>query len=251
MLLCHKTFHSVSTCYRRINKLKESKPQSKSLTPSFYQHFKTPSSKFDNQKFFVTAVVAIVIIIVDSYENLAISPRLILVQILAHNIIITTLLKTTLHIMLVIDLDMTNITVIPQLHITLLAHIFIQPHLVVHINLTLVLANAPLGTTIPVLDAIKHHTALLLNNVPIAIEADLTLTQEIIQIPNVYLLNLTQQPDPNTHHSSSIEPKFEINMYHPHTSSCSQRSNNEANAITPATWFVNLYIFLHLPTFTI
>ena len=29
--------------------LKDSKPQSKSLNPSFYQHFKTPFKKFDNQ----------------------------------------------------------------------------------------------------------------------------------------------------------------------------------------------------------
>ena len=29
--------------------LKESKPQSESPTPSFYQHFRTPSNKFDNQ----------------------------------------------------------------------------------------------------------------------------------------------------------------------------------------------------------
>ena len=39
------------------------------------------------------------------------------------------------------------------------------------------------------------------------------------------------------------EPKFEINMYHSNTSSCSQSSDNQANAITPSTWFVNLYIF--------
>ena len=42
---CHKNNHSVSTCFRRLNMLKESKPQSKSPTPSFYQHFKTPSAK--------------------------------------------------------------------------------------------------------------------------------------------------------------------------------------------------------------
>ena len=42
---CHKNNHSVSTCFRRVNMLNESKPQSRSPTPSFYQHFKTPSNK--------------------------------------------------------------------------------------------------------------------------------------------------------------------------------------------------------------
>ena len=42
---CHKNNHSVSICFRRLNMLKESKPQSKSPTPSFYQHFKTHSAK--------------------------------------------------------------------------------------------------------------------------------------------------------------------------------------------------------------
>ena len=42
---CHKNNHSVSTCFRRLNMLKESKPQFRSPTPSSYQHFKTPSNK--------------------------------------------------------------------------------------------------------------------------------------------------------------------------------------------------------------
>ena len=42
---CHKNNHSVSTCFRRLNMLEESKPQSRSPTPTFYQHFKSPSSK--------------------------------------------------------------------------------------------------------------------------------------------------------------------------------------------------------------
>ena len=32
-------------------------------------------------------------------------------------------------------------------------------------------------------------------------------------------------------------------MYHPITSSCSQRSNTQANAIISSAWFVNLYSF--------
>ena len=42
---CHKNNHSVSTCCRRLNMLKESKPQSRSPTPTFYQHVKSPSNK--------------------------------------------------------------------------------------------------------------------------------------------------------------------------------------------------------------
>ena len=42
---CHRNNHSVSTCFRRLNMLKESKPQSRSPTPTFYQHFKNPSNK--------------------------------------------------------------------------------------------------------------------------------------------------------------------------------------------------------------
>ena len=91
--------------------------------------------------------------------------------------------------MVVVDLDMSNITKTPHVHNTLLALIIIQPHLVFHINLTLVLANAPSAITIPLLDAINHHTALLLNHVPIAIEVDLTLTQGVIQIPNINKLS--------------------------------------------------------------
>ena len=42
---CHKNNHSVSTSFRRLNMFKESKPQSRSPSPSFYQLFKTPSNK--------------------------------------------------------------------------------------------------------------------------------------------------------------------------------------------------------------
>ena len=46
-----------------------------------------------------------------------------------------------------------------------LARTIIQQCLVVHINLTLVLANAPLVITTPLLDAIIHHIVHLLNHV--------------------------------------------------------------------------------------
>ena len=58
--------------------------------------------------------------------------------------------------------------------------------------------------------------------------------------------NFTQQLSSPIHHPLSMEPKFEINICHPNTSSCSQSStlsNNHANAITPSIWFVSLYLF--------
>ena len=58
--------------------------------------------------------------------------------------------------------------------------------------------------------------------------------------PNI---NVTQQPVPNIHHSPSREPKLEVSIYHPNSSSSSQNSKNHANVITSSTWFVNLYIF--------
>ena len=170
-------------------------------------------------KLLVTAVVAIVIIIEDSHENLAINPVLIPVQILAQDIIITTLVKTSLQIMIVIDLDMIKITKTPHVHITLLALKLIQPHLVVHIKLTIVLANALLAVTIPLLDPLNHHTALLRR--PRSDRYRNRSHSYSRKCSNSQLkptINLTQQPVPNIHHSSSTEPKFEINMYHPNTS---------------------------------
>ena len=89
-------------------------------------------------KLLVTAFVAIVSVIENSLENLAISPVLIPVQILSQDIIITTVLKTIPHIMIVTHLTLNNITETPHIHNTLLTPIIIQPHLVVHINLTFV-----------------------------------------------------------------------------------------------------------------
>ena len=92
--------------------------------------------------------------------------------------------------MIVFHLDMITITKTPHVHCTLLALIIFQPHLVVHIDFTPVLVNAPLAVIIPLSDSINHNTALLLNHVLIAIEADLTLTQGNNQIPNINLLTI-------------------------------------------------------------
>ena len=192
----------------------------------------------------VIVVVAEVTIFKDSHENLAINFVLTLVQILAQDIIITTFLKTFQHIMIVIDPVMINITKTPlHDHFTILAPITIQHHLVVHINLNFVLVNASLAIITPPLYAINHHTVLLLNYVLIAIEIDLALTQEITQILNIFLLSIFLN---NQLPIFIVLPQQNLNLkylYLPSTSSCSQSSNIQANAITPSTWFVNLYIF--------
>ena len=142
-------------------------------------------------KLLVTAAVAIVTNIEDSHENRAINPVPILAQISAQVFITTTLLKTISHIMIVTDLVMINIIKTPpHVHFILLAPIIIQPHLVVHINLTLVRVKAPLAIITHLLDAKKHPIALLLNHVLIDIEADLTRTQGIVQIPITNLLSI-------------------------------------------------------------
>ena len=136
---CHKKNHAVSTCYLKINMLKESKRQSKSPTSSFYQHFKTPSNKNDNQtpryrsssnsnhyrRFSRESRY-----ISRSHSRSNSLPRY------YHN---HSSLNHS-HIMIVIDLDIINITKTPpHAHFILLAPISIQPHLVVHLNVFLVL----------------------------------------------------------------------------------------------------------------
>ena len=58
-------------------------------------------------------------------------------------------------------------------------------------------------------------------------------------------INLTHPSTPPPQTNSQTESIFEINMYHPKISSpqSSFTSTEHANAITPSTWFVNLYIF--------
>ena len=142
-------------------------------------------------KHFVIAFVAIVTILEDSDENLAINPILILAQIHAQDIILTTRLGTNIHITIVIDLGMINKTKTPPHVFSInLALNILQPRLVVHINLTFVLGNAPLAIKTPLLDDINHPIALLVNHLLIDIETDLTRTHEFIQIPITNLLSI-------------------------------------------------------------
>ena len=149
-----------------------------------------------------------------------------------------------LHTMIVIDLGMTNIitNLLPN-HI-ILPHVPIitLPLLVVHSNITLVLANAPLAITTPLLNDITLPTVLLLNHVMIAIVVDRHHFQNYTLIFNINpLLTLLNRL---LHSFIIILLRNPTLMYQPNTSSqYPSLSNEHANAITPSTWFVNLYIF--------
>ena len=168
---CHKNNHSVSSCFRRLNMLKESKPQSRSPTPSFYQHFKTP---LINLKILATVVEVIVILTVDLLVTLDIDLVLTRARILVLDIRINLTLITILLITTVIDLDMKNIvTKTPTNHTLLLdVHIIILPLLVVHLNFILVLVNVLQVIITPPLNDTTLLIALLPNHVTIAIVVD-------------------------------------------------------------------------------
>ena len=181
---CHKNNHSVSTCFRRLNMLKESKPQSRS--PTFYQHFKNPSNKPHYSRHSSR-----------SYSN---PPRKSSRDTRyqsrsysrSHHVPGIILKPTPEHIRLitiVIDLDMINITTILNInHILLHAHIIVLIPPVVPLDITLVLVNVPqILTPRPSTDIILL-IVLLLNHVMIAIVVDLIQTRSPNLKPNTNLL---------------------------------------------------------------
>ena len=106
--------------------LKESKPQSRSPTPSFYQHFKPP---LINLNILATLVEVIVILTEGLLLTLDIDLVLTRARILELDTMINLTFITILPITTVIDLDMTNIiTKTPKNHTLLLhVHIIILP----------------------------------------------------------------------------------------------------------------------------
>ena len=141
---------------------------------------------------------------------------------------------------------MTNIIPNFLLNHIILPHVptIILPLLVVHPNITLVLANAPLAITTPLLNDITPYRP------PSKPRNDRYRSRSHSnskQNPNFQYkpsVNLTHPSTPILHNTPSTEPIFEISMYHPTTSSkFSSLSNEHANAITTSTWLVNLYIF--------
>ena len=131
-------------------------------------------------KLLVTAVVAMVIIIEDSHENLAINPVLTLVQLLAQDFIITTFIfsnhspycdrsrsRFDQHYK---NSSRSNYSSRPYNNSTS-SH---SPYKLYPRSL-----NAPLSITIPLSDAINHHTALLLNQVPIPFKPIALLLKEV------------------------------------------------------------------------
>ena len=177
--VCHENNHSVSTCVRRLNMLKESKPQSRSPTPTFYKHFKSPSTKSHYPRYRSrshsnpsrrssreTRYQS------RSYSRSQSRPRY------YSNPPVHCCLTT-----IVIDLDMINITIrIPTNHTLLHEHIITQIPLVVHLNTTLVLVNVP-QIFLLLIDTILL-IVLLLNHAMIVIVVDLIQIQTIILNPN-------------------------------------------------------------------
>ena len=158
--------------------------------PSFSIPFTSPLNNILNHppinkitKFLAIVEVVIEPIIENSLENLDINLVLTPAQTLAQKVIMITPLTTIIQIMIVTNLAMINIIeTLLQEPITLLAQVIIQYPLVVHIILTLVLANAPLVGTTPHLDAINNHIVLLLSHVLIATKVDLTLIQTLLKL---------------------------------------------------------------------
>ena len=180
---CHKNNHSVSTCFRRLNMLKESKPQSRSPTPTFYQHFKNPSNKphysrhrsrsYSNPPRKSSRDTRYQS---RSYSRSHSRPR--------YNT--KTYPEHIRPITIVIDLDMINITITLHInHILLHAHIIVLIPLVVHLSITLVLVNVlQILTPLPSTDTILL-IVLLLNHVMIAIVVDFIQTRTTILKPNI------------------------------------------------------------------
>ena len=173
---CHKNNHSVSTCFRRLNMLKESKPQSRSPTPSFYQHFKNPSTKSHYSRYRSRShsnpsrkSSREMRYQSRSYSRSHSRPR--------YNI---NPPHVHLHlIIIVIDLDTIDITTnTPIDHITLHEIIITLIPLVVHLNITPVLLNVP--QIFLLFKDIILLIALLLNHAIIVIEADPTQIQKLI-----------------------------------------------------------------------
>ena len=189
---CHKNNHSVSTCFSRLNMLKESKPQSRYPTPTFYQHFKILPK---NRIFIATAVEVLVTLLVNPLAILDINLVLFHVPIHALDIIINPPPDHIHRTTIMIDLDMTNTTIkILTNHILLHAHIITLIPLVVHPNITLVLVNVPQILLILPLKDIILLTALLLNHVMIAIAVDLIQTQTTTLNPNINPLSILHIP---------------------------------------------------------
>ena len=158
-------------------------PNQSHLLSSFYQHLKTPSKKYNDQT--------------PRYRSRSNSSRYrqfsresrsksrIPAQTLVQKITITTPLINIVHFMILTEFAMINIIEdLLQKHNILLAQTFFQHPLVAHQTLTLVLTKAPLVIITPLPDALNNHIVLLLNQVLIAIEINLTVIQYSTQTTN-------------------------------------------------------------------
>ena len=180
---CHKNNHSVSTFFRRLNMLKESNHNLDLRLPHFINILKILSIN-------LIILATVVEVIVTLLANLLATLDINLVLIHVHIHVPVTIQKPTpehIHLItIVIDLNMTNITIIlHKNHILLHVHIIVLIPLVVHLKITLVLVNVPQILT-PLLstDTILL-IVLFLNHVMIAIVVDLIQTHTTILKPNI------------------------------------------------------------------
>ena len=223
--------------------LKEPKPQSRSPTPSFNKILKP---LLINLNILATVVEVIIFLTEDLLvtldSDLVLTRACILVLDTMMNLTpITVLLITT-----VIDLDITNIITKTNTNHTLLhVRIIILSLLVVHLNITFVLVNAPLVIITPPLNDTTLLTALLLNHVTIAIVVDHIQTPRTTLNFNVnpLLILLT-----HLHHLFKVillrNPNLKLICTNP-LLLLHNTPHSPLNMLTllPSTWFVNLDIF--------
>ena len=180
---CHKKQHSVSTCFRRLNMLKESNHNLNLRLLPFINILKTLQI---NLIILATVVEVIVTLPADLLATLGIN----LVLIHVHIHVLDALLKPPpVHIRLttiVIDLDMINITIkIPTNHTLLHEHIITLIPLVVHLKFTLVLVNVPQILILLLLIDTILLIVLLLHHAMIVIVVDLIQIQTIFLNPKI------------------------------------------------------------------
>ena len=224
--------------------LKESKPQSKS--PTFINILKHPLLSI-----ILSGLVTVVEVTVTPILDLLVTPDINIVLIRAQIFVLDTMknptLKIILHTMIVIDLGMTNL-----ITNILLNHFipFSRPYYKStfsrspskyyprsgkrsssYNNASSKRYNSPYRPpSKPRIDRYRSRSH--------------TNSKQYSNFQHKPSVNLTHPSTPILYNTPSTEPKFEINMCHPTTSlQYSSLSNEHANALTPSTWFVNLYIF--------
>ena len=185
---CHKNNHSVSTCFRRLNMLKDHNLDLHNLDQNHNLDLRLLPFINILKALPINLIIpaTVVEVIVTLPANLAtLDINLVLIHVHIH--VLDLILKLPHgHIRLttiVIDLDIINILIrIPSNHTLLHVHIITLIPLRVHLNFTLVLVNVPQSFLL-LIDTILL-IVLLLNHAMIVFVVDLIQIQTIILNPN-------------------------------------------------------------------